>query len=184
MADRLQEDSTTRLEEDGATTRIEEDGSSSFADIDAAIEANATVEATLSLSTDVVVEEVTRGGYLPPEEVKKQQQRRKEQERKTREDRETRDQEKREQVRELEKTFNKINGIEEVKEELEAIVKPFVEKVPKSAQGLERQPQLPSVDFQALSAQSKSVEKLTELSARIEQQRFDDDAIALLLLVA
>ncbi len=152
-------------------------------DLAASIQASATLEASLTL-IESAVEEVTRGGYLPPEEMRKLLKIRRDLDRKVKKDRERKDDEKREQKRELERIFNQINGIEEVSEELAEIIEPFVQAVPETAEALESQPQLPSVNFEALAAQAETANRLRQLADRLDQINQDEeDAITLLLLV-
>ena len=131
----------------------------------------------------VAVEEATTGGWLPQSEVKKLQRVRRELVAKEQEKRNLVQQDKREEKRELERIFNRINGIEEVSAELESIVEPFAKEVPETA--LELQPQMPQIDFEALAMQTEIADRLRRLATRIEKQnRLDEeDAIALLLLV-
>jgi len=136
--------------------------------------------ASITLVSDV--EETSGGGWLPKEELRKLQKIRSDLVKKEQEERNLALQDKREEKRELERIFNRINGIEEVSDELESIVEPFVKEVPDTA--TELQPQMPQIDFEALATQTKTADKLRQLADRLDQQRLDeDDAIALLLLV-
>ena len=134
------------------------------------------------LGAGVPAEESSGGGWLPKEELRKLRKIRSELVKKEQEERNLALQDKREEKRELERIFNRINGIEEVSDELESIVEPFVKEVPDTA--TELQPQMPQIDFEALATQTKMADKLRQLADRLDQQRLDeDDAIALLLLV-
>jgi hypothetical protein len=147
------------------------------------IEGNATILATLSL-VEEAIEEVTKGGWLPKEEVRKLLKIRRDLDKKVRDQRKQKDEEQQEQQRELERVFNEINGIEAVSEELAEVVEPFIESVPETAQDLESQPTLPRINFEALAAQKQSADRLRELADRLDQNKQDEeDAIAMLLLM-
>ena len=80
--------------------------------------------------------------------------------------------------RELEFAFNKAMGIEDVREEAEAIAEPFIsEGIADSPAGLQEfQPQ---IDFGALS---KDVEATRAMLALLDERRLDDEVMTLLLL--
>ena len=125
----------------------------------------------------------TGGGWIPESERRKLKKLRSELVRKEQEKREQAKHDKQDEKRELERIFNRINGIEEVSAELESIVEPFAKEVPETASEL--QPQMPQIDFGALAMQTEIADRLRRLATRIEKQnRLDEeDAIALLLLV-
>ncbi len=150
----------------------------------ASVSGNATVTAALSL-VEAAIEEVAKGGgWLPKEELRKLLKIRRSLDRKIKEDREKKDEDKREQRRELERIFNRINGIEEVSEELAELVEPFVQAVPETAEALEAQPQLPSVNFEALAAQVETADRLRQLADRLEQISQDEEEVITLLLLS
>ena len=145
----------------------------------ATAEANATVDATAEVQSPAA-EVTTGGGWLPQKELEKLARLRRRLEKDIRERREAKDRE----IERLEAEIAAIfDGVDlDAEPELVEAISPFTRpEMPQDARRLEAMPIIPQIDFRALAANRAALERIKGIIDRIEAERDDEEAAALLL---